>query len=151
MHGPAGPQVPRPRARGERGRVREPVDVDPRAPRPREGLQREGREPFPGVGVDEEVEGDGVAAGHFVEQAARGEWAPEAAVGGEEGVAEEKGGGRVGAGDVGMDGGGVAQRGAGAEEVEVEGVQRRELRRRRRRRHLCSRLRTRGGASKFLG
>jgi hypothetical protein len=83
------------RARGERGRVREPVGLDGAAGA-LEGLESGVGLGVPGVGVDEEVEGDGVVAGHSVEQAARGEGAAEAAaVGGQERVAEEERRGRV--------------------------------------------------------
>ena len=105
------------------------------AARAREGFQGVICEAGAGVGVDEEVEGDGVAARHFVEQASGGKGAPEAAVGSEEGVAEKEGGGGVGARDVGVHGGDVRQRCAGAEQVKVEGVHGGE-----RRRHLGLRL-----------
>jgi hypothetical protein len=70
-----------------------------------------------GVGVDDEVEGGDVAAGHFVEQAAR------ARVGSRgtgsrrrsrcEGVADKEGRGRVRTGDMGVHGGSASSRSGG--------------------------------------
>ena len=85
--------------------------------------------------------------GHFVEQAACREGAEAAAVGVEEGVAEEEGRGRVRAGDVRVHGGRVARRRAGAEEVEVVRV----LGRERRRRGVASSRSGGGGGSRRRG